>query len=279
MTRPGGKRRPGRIQSGRGTGPTTPRQPDHAHRGADRQVPSPEFSEEKRWGGAAIGPIRPRASRIERLFCWSNDEERLSQGARRRSPPGGRRDRDAARLARRIARPGEIAAEPVGSRIGPGSARRLRRGRRPDPHDEHLGRQPRQAHVPRVGGLARADQSRGRADRARSGGRRAGLRGRIDRAPRRARQAVRLAPADAGARDLRGTGPRPPRGRRRPHPARDVRQPARGGRSGARGAGPLDGDPGRRRDDASSPTGARPSGSRPRTPSRPWRWRAPTPWE
>ena len=70
--------------------------------------------------------------------------------------------------------------------------RRLRRRGRADPHDEHVGRQPRQAHRPRVGRLAREDQPRGRAPRPGGRRRRARLRRRLDRA-RSARSSSRTA--------------------------------------------------------------------------------------
>ena len=86
-----------------------------------------------------------------------------------------------------------VAAQPLRPGVRARSPRRLPRRRRPDPDDEHLGRQPRQADGARVGRLAREDQPRGRAAGPRGGRRRARLRRRLDRPPRRARQAVRLA--------------------------------------------------------------------------------------
>ncbi len=185
----------------------TPRQPDRASRRGSTGANSGFSAKEKKMRAPRTGPYGP-APLIERLFCCAQNEERLSKDDRRRGAARRRGDRDPPDLARRFARAGPLAAEPLRPRVRPRGPRRLPRGRSAHPHDEHLGRQPRQAHDARVGGLAREDQPRGRARGARSRGRRARLRRRLDRPARRARQAVRLAAADAGTRALRGAGAR-----------------------------------------------------------------------
>ena len=127
--------------------------------------------------------------------------------------------------------------------------RRLRVGRRADRLDEHVGREPLQAHEVRLGRLAREDQPGGREARARRGRRRIRLRRGRRRPARPAREAVRAAHAPARPRDLHGADPDPPRGEGRPPPLRDVLLLARDPRGPARRARPLDGDPRLRVDD------------------------------
>ncbi len=203
-------RRPAASRVGEGPARTTPRQPEPASRRA-RPVPSPESP------GATTSPSE-------------NEDEgrRDGESLARLSDPGGRfvkRDfREAiARevlladgamgtlLVSRGAAPDQakVAAQPDRSRFR-ARRRTTTTGRgRPDPDDQHVGRQPREAHRARVGRLAREDQSRGGATRAGSVGRGARLRGRLDRPARRPRQAVRGADTRPGARDLRGTGAGP----------------------------------------------------------------------
>ncbi len=210
----------------------------------------------------------PRTVRRDRrlssrgFFFRAPNEERLPQDDRRGGPARRRGDRDAPDVARRLARTGPLAAEPVRPRGRPRGARRLPGGGRPDPDDQHLGRQPGQADVARVGGLAREDQPRGRAPGARSRGRGTRLRRGLDRPARRARQAVRLPPTDAGPRDLRRAGARASGVRRRSRASRDLRKPPGGGRGGSRRSGTVLRDPDRGRDDVSRgrPHGVRRSG-------------------
>ena len=120
------------------------------------------------------GPKGSGASRSRGFFvCGLHNEKRLPQGDRRGGAPRRRRDRHPAHLARRLPRAGALAAQSLRPGVGARSPRGLPRRRRPDPDDEHLGRQPREADVARVGRLAREDQPRGRAPRPRGRRRRA----------------------------------------------------------------------------------------------------------
>ena len=117
---------------------------------------------EKKMRGAANWSDADRRLSIERLFCWRPNEERLPQGDRRRGAARRRGDRDAADLAGRLPGAGALAAEPLRPRVRPRGPRRLPRRRRPDPDDEHVGRQPRQADR-RTSGPTRSRRSTARA--------------------------------------------------------------------------------------------------------------------
>ncbi len=202
-------------------------------------------------GGRREPVPRDRAPLVERLFCCPQDEKGLSQGDRRGSAARRRRDRNASHLEGRQPRTGALAPQSLRPGIRARGPRGLPRRRGADPDDQHVGRQPREADLPRMGRLAREDQPGGRPPRPRGRGRRGRLRRRLDRAARRAGEALRLPPAHPGARDLRGAGATASGVGRRPRAPRDLRQPSRGRRSRARGARALGGHPPRRRNDVS----------------------------
>ena len=201
----------------------------------------PEEDEIEAENGADPAPLRPRRGVFH--------EERHPGAAEGRSPPHGRGDGDAARVARRAG--GGPALAEFGRRARPRARdpRRLRRGRLAGALHEHVGREPREALEVRLGRLAREDQPRGRAPRPRRGRGGIRLRGGIRRAARTAREALRAAHAPPRARALHGADPDPPRGRRRPSVLRDVLLDARGHRGAARRARPVGRDSDRRLDD------------------------------